>query len=106
MKHLPKARPAGSGPCAVRLNPDAETGLSGRQAAERMAEGLKIISVDGVAPSDESIAAGEYPFLVPGYAVVAHSEPAGSPARIFWDWLQSEEGQYLIAEMGYVPAAG
>ncbi len=40
MKHLPKARPAGSGPCAVRLNPDAETGLSGRQAAERMAEGL------------------------------------------------------------------
>ena len=72
----------------------------------RMAEGLKIISVDGVAPSDECIAAGEYPLLVPGYAVGAHSEPAGSPARIFWDWLQSEEGQYLIAEMGYVPAAG
>ena len=40
MKHSPKARPAEPGPRVVRLNPDADIGLTNQQAAQRRAEGL------------------------------------------------------------------
>ncbi len=68
----------------------------------KMADGLKIIAVDGVEPNADTIRAGEYPFLAPGYAVVAQSEAEDSPARRLWNWLQGEEGQYLISQLGYV----
>ena len=68
----------------------------------RMAEGLKIIAVEGVDPNPDTIRSAEYPFLAPSYTVVAHSAAEDSPARILWSWLQSEEGQYLVSEMGYV----
>ncbi len=68
----------------------------------RMAEGLKILSVDGVAPSAETIRSGEYPHLNAYYSVIASDEPADSPARILYDWLMTEEGQRLVAAEGYV----
>ena len=67
-----------------------------------MAEGLKIIAVDGVTPSAETIRSGEYPFLNPYYAVIGAKEPENSPARIMWDWLQSGDGQKLVSLEGYV----
>ncbi|MGE4352812.1 MAG: PstS family phosphate ABC transporter substrate-binding protein [Oscillospiraceae bacterium] len=67
-----------------------------------MAEGLKIIAVDGTEPSAETIRAETYPFLAPGYAVIAADEPEDSSARKLYNWLQSEEGQYLINSLGYV----
>ncbi len=69
-----------------------------------MAEGLKIIAVDGVAPSNESIRSGEYPHINGCYAVIAASAAEDSPARILYNWLQSEEGQRLIDHEGYVSA--
>jgi phosphate transport system substrate-binding protein len=72
----------------------------------KMAEGLKILSIDGVEPNDETIASGAYPFLNPYYAVIAADEPEDSPARILYNWLLSPEGQNLIKTEGYVPAAG
>ena len=36
MKHSPKARPAEPGPRVVRLNPDADIGLTNQQAAQRL----------------------------------------------------------------------
>lgn len=72
----------------------------------KMAEGLKILSIDGVTPNDETIANGDYPFLNPYYAVIAADEPEDSPARILYNWLLSPEGQNLIKTEGYVPAAG
>jgi len=68
----------------------------------RMAEGLKIISVDGVKPGDETIRSGEYPFLSPYYTVISAEEPTGSPARIMYNWLLSDEGQMLVSHEGYV----
>ena len=68
----------------------------------RMAEGLKIISVNGVKPGDETIRAGEYPFLNPYFAVIGSNEPEDSPARIMYNWLLSEEGQALVSHEGYV----
>ncbi|MGI6028040.1 MAG: PstS family phosphate ABC transporter substrate-binding protein [Candidatus Heteroscillospira sp.] len=68
----------------------------------KMADGLKIIAVDGVQPEADTIRSGSYPFLAPGYAVVAKDAPEDSPARRLWNWLQAEEGQYLMSELGYV----
>lgn len=70
----------------------------------KMADGLKIISVDGVAPNDDTIAAKKYPFINPYFAVIAAKTPENSPARVLYRWLLSLEGQKLIKAEGYVPA--
>ena len=67
-----------------------------------MAEGLKILSVDGVLPNGETIRNKEYPFLNPYYAVISASKPENNPARIMWEWLQSNDGQRLVSLEGYV----
>jgi len=68
-----------------------------------MAEGLKIIAVDGIAPNAETIRSGEYPFINPYYTVIGANEPENSPARIMWSWLQLSDGQKLVDMEGYVP---
>lgn len=67
-----------------------------------MAQGLKILSVDGVAPSAETIRSGEYPHRNAYYCVIPADAPEGSPNRILFDWLLSPQGQYLVAKEGYV----
>jgi len=68
----------------------------------RMAEGLKIIAVDGVKPGAETIRSGEYPFLNPYYVVIGAKEPENSPARIMYEWILSDQGQALASHEGYV----
>ncbi|MDR1692959.1 MAG: phosphate ABC transporter substrate-binding protein, partial [Oscillospiraceae bacterium] len=63
---------------------------------------IKILSVDGVEPTNETIRSGEYPFVNDFYAAIRASEPQGSPARVLYDWLQGEEGQTLVEAAGYV----
>jgi|GEM_PF-879949 len=67
-----------------------------------MAEGLKILSIDGVKPSADTISSGRYPFINPFYVVVSADEPEDNPARILFNWLQSDEGQAFIDREGYV----
>ncbi len=69
----------------------------------KMADGLKIISIEGVEPSVDTIGSGEYPFLNPYYCVIAHSAEEDSTARIIYNWLVSEDGQKLVGLEGYVP---
>ena len=68
----------------------------------RMAEGLRIIAVDGARPGADTIRSGEYPFLNPYYVVIGAHEPKDSPARIMYNWLLSDEGQALVSHEGYV----
>ncbi len=63
----------------------------------------KFIAVDGIVPSKETMANGEYPLLSENYAIFRSDEPAESPVRRLCDWLTSEEGQLAIAGAGYVP---
>ncbi len=65
--------------------------------------GLRFIGVDGVMPSDETIASGEYPLLNPFYAVVREEEPADSPASKLAAWLKTPEGKAVIEAAGYIP---
>ena len=66
------------------------------------AENIKLLEIDGVAPTPETITAGTYPFTTAYYAVVRHDEPEDSPARQVVNWLLSREGQTLAEETGYV----
>ena len=69
-----------------------------------MAHGLKLLKVDGVEPTRDTIRDQSYPHLNAYYCVIAHDTPAGSPIRILYDWIMSEDGQRLIAREGYVSA--
>lgn len=76
----------------------------------KMAKGLKIISVDGVEPSAETIRKGEYPHLNAYYCVIPSDPSEGTEeeklraegARVIYDWLGTAGGQNLVASMGYV----
>ncbi len=65
-------------------------------------ENIKLLEIDGVAPTPETITAGTYPFTTAYYAVTRHNEPEDSPARQVIGWLLSSEGQTLAEDTGYV----
>jgi len=62
--------------------------------------GLKLLSIDGVAPSVENIRNGSYPFTVDVHAVTAGTTNPNVPKLL--DWVRSAEGQALIEQVGYV----
>ena len=64
---------------------------------------IKILSVDGVTPSNGTIGSGDYPFVNDFYVVIRANDPEDSPARILRDWLLSDEGAALMREANYVP---
>lgn len=65
--------------------------------------GLRFFSVDGVAPSDATIASGEYPFLNEYYVAIRKSEPANTPARRLAEWIASDAGREVMRAAGYIP---
>ena len=65
--------------------------------------GLKMIAVDGVNPSDETIANGSYPLLNDYYVVIRADEAEDSSARLLRDWILSDEGSAAIIKAGYIP---
>jgi len=64
---------------------------------------VKLLAVDGVAPSRQTIAEGTYPYGTYYYAVLRSDEPTGSTARQLVDWCLSDEGQKVFAAASYVP---
>lgn len=68
-----------------------------------MAKGLKVLSIDGVAPSAQAIRGGDYPFLNPYFVAIAKDAAEDSPTRILYDWVLGPEGQKLAQLEGYVP---
>ena len=63
----------------------------------------KLLAVEGILPTDESIMKGEYPFISPYYAVIKKSSPKDSPERKLIAFLLSDDGQRLARKCGYVP---
>lgn len=64
---------------------------------------LRILSVNGVTPSSESVAAGEYPLCTYYYALIRDDLPKDDPLNMMLDFLLSDEGQRLAALAGYIP---
>ena len=69
-----------------------------------MNENVRMLAVDGVAPSTQSISDGSYPFVSDFYAVIRSDAPEGSPERILYDWIRSADGQNLVKHEGYATA--
>lgn len=61
----------------------------------------KILSVDGVVPSNDTIAKGEYPFVNDFYVVICKDAKEDSPERILYNWIKSEQGLQLVERENY-----
>ena len=64
---------------------------------------LKLLAVDGVLPSDQTIADGSYPLAGYNYAVFRAGEPEDSPARRLAAFMVSEAGQACVGNAGFGP---
>ena len=62
----------------------------------------KLLSIDGVAPTNESIASGEYPYVNDFYVVIRKDAAEDSPERILYNWIISEQGKELARRENYV----
>ncbi|MBQ8397908.1 MAG: substrate-binding domain-containing protein [Clostridia bacterium] len=64
-------------------------------------EQIKLLSVDGAAPTRENIENGTYPHAGAFYAVTRHDADANTLRLL--DWILSPQGQALIEKTGYTP---
>ena len=62
---------------------------------------IKLLELNGVAPTRENVANGTYPYSSEFYAVTAGSE--NPDVDRFIEWMLSEQGQYLVEKTGYTP---
>lgn len=62
---------------------------------------IKILSIDGVAPTVENIKNGTYPISGPLYAVTYEGNENENVEKLL-EWILSEEGQEIIEKTGYV----
>ena len=82
-------------------NHDNAIGFSFRYYAQDMIadKGIKLLSIDGIAPTVDNIRSGAYPLTSNFYAVTTQHSNANSQKLI--DWILSPEGQQLIEQTGY-----
>lgn len=73
--------------------------------AKKMYEvpGLKLLSVDGVMPSDESIGSGKYPFLNQYYLVIREDTKEDSETMKLYNYILSNNGKADMKKAGYIP---
>ena len=62
--------------------------------------GIRVLAVDGIAPTEENLRSGAYPFTVNYYAVYRAGD---ENTEAFVNWLTGEEGQKAVRQAGYVP---
>ena len=70
-----------------------------------LADGYRIIAVDGVEPTAQSISSGEYTLGLDVLAGVDSGAAEDSAERTLWLWLQGSVGQAFISSQGYLEAA-
>lgn len=62
---------------------------------------LKLLAIDGVMPSDETIADGSYPLANNTYIVLRKDTPKDSPARKMAEFMLTDIGQSCVESAGY-----
>jgi phosphate transport system substrate-binding protein len=62
---------------------------------------IKLLSIDGIYPSKETIQNNEYPFTGPFYAITGGDETENM--KKLMNWILSDQGQHLIENTGYIP---
>lgn len=97
---------------ATYRNFDGALGFTYRFYSNEMVgnDQIRLLALDGVFPTKDTIRDGSYPISSYFYAITA--APIGEPApeesdpvlRAFLDWCLSEQGQRIVEEVGYVSA--
>lgn len=64
---------------------------------------IKLLSINGTSPSNETIEDGSYPFLETFYAIYIDSDEKNENIELFIEWILSNQGQTLILKTGYIP---
>jgi len=84
---------------------DGALGLFDYGAVQTQHLPLRVLSIDGVEPSVQTVENGSYPYSKDLSFVYTGSFPAGSLPRAFLDFVHSPAGQAIIREGGYLPQA-
>ncbi|HKM38667.1 MAG TPA: substrate-binding domain-containing protein [bacterium] len=79
------------------------TYLKGMGELTGIDEELKLLAVNGVTPTEKTIAAGSYPLTTAYYAVIRSDLAADHSARGIIDWLTSDHGQAAIRQLKLIP---
>ncbi|MDR2752294.1 MAG: substrate-binding domain-containing protein, partial [Clostridiales bacterium] len=66
-------------------------------------DNIKILKIEGIEATQETMAAETYPLSVGYYGVVRESDGPDSVGHKFLEWILSDEGQECVAQAGYVP---
>lgn len=88
---------------AVKSNP-AAIGYASLSAVEGQ-EGIKMVTVDGVACSEETVQDGTYKIQRPFVMVTNSANELSEPAQAFMDFALSDAADDLIRDAGAVPMA-
>jgi ABC-type phosphate transport system substrate-binding protein len=67
-------------------------------------ENIKVLRIEGIAPSPQTYLDRSYPLTTAYYAVIRADEPKDSPARRLRDFLLTDTGQAIIEMAGYTGA--
>ena len=62
---------------------------------------LKLLSIDGVYPTDETIANGSYPLSNNTYIAIRKDTPKDAPARKMAEFMLTKKGQECVEEAGF-----
>lgn len=85
-----------------RNTPDA-LGFSFRFYLTTMLDAdVKLLALNGIEPTEETIADGSYPIVAQIYAAARKGESNPNVQAVI-DWLRSDQGKELIRRSGYVP---
>ena len=69
-------------------------------------DNIKLLKVEGIAPSSDAVASGKYPMINTAYAVFRASEPQNSAVRKIANWCAGKAAAKIAEELGYVPYKG
>ena len=64
-------------------------------------DNIKTIAVNGIAPTDENIRNGSYPFATNYYGVIRQGDEDEIGGQ-FLQWILSDDGQKCVAQAGYI----
>ena len=64
--------------------------------------GVKILTINGIAPTPETIADGSYPVAGNLYAIYRKGETNENVKKAI-DFMLSPEGQKIVEQSGYIP---
>ena len=93
------------GQVAVYKNFNNAIGYSFLQYSTEMLKNdqIKILSINGIYPSIETMQDNSYPFIVNFYAIYNDTENKNENIEPFIEWILSRQGQILVSKTGYIP---